>query len=713
MAENPSPSDPVPGWIPDIAAARAEFPAVPNAESYAVELDTDTPMSGTVVDLPTPVTGQREGERRAIVPDSLRWAQLPATVRHAGGFWAHVALFHTVRAPWYVLVALRAALVGAGRLLSHHIRWIMVEEASGLRQAAAGGDASTWLSLHRTVHSARKRRVLVALGEIAAIGCVMTMMPPLWHSLPTLGRVVLVIGILAPLIVAGRPRHGRLIPPAVVTPRFRRLTADIVLRAYYAAKLGDPEKPGQQITFGSAMARDGDGSRVLVDLPYGRGFGDATKSHAAIASGLDVATSQVFLSPDRSSTRRHVLWVADRDPLAIPAGRTPLLKLQETDIWKPAPMGLDERGGNVFLDLMWNSILVGAQPRKGKSFTLRHLGLYAAADPYVKLSVFDASGRPDWRGFTAVADRCSFGMAMTRDGDPIDLLVETLREIKRDVEDRYLRLSEMPPSMVPEGKLTRTIARDPSYGMPVRILILDEFQLYFSTGNTDTDREIADLLVYLIRVAPAAGVIIGSATQRPSGIGSGGEVSRRFTDYRDNHILRFALKTGSYVVSDLVLGSGAYSEGLDSSTLDPEYKGVGILRGAMDHSPTVRTYLADAEDSAKILTAARERRAKLGTLTGQAAGIPFSTTIPTRNVLEDVAAIFGEDSGLHWPEISERLARRFPEHYADVNAEVISVQCRALGVPSVNVKRAGTVLKGARADAVRSAFQRAPGVRSR
>ena len=48
------------------------------------------------------------------------------------------------------------------------------------------------------------------------------------------------------------------------------MNADIVLRAYYAAGLGNPDKPGQQITFGAPMSRDGDGSRVLVDLPSGR-----------------------------------------------------------------------------------------------------------------------------------------------------------------------------------------------------------------------------------------------------------------------------------------------------------------------------------------------------------------------------------------------------------------------------------------------------------
>ena len=36
------------------------------------------------------------------------------------------------------------------------------------------------------------------------------------------------------------------------TPRFRVLNADVVLRAYYAAGLGHPDKPGQQVTFGVA-----------------------------------------------------------------------------------------------------------------------------------------------------------------------------------------------------------------------------------------------------------------------------------------------------------------------------------------------------------------------------------------------------------------------------------------------------------------------------
>jgi len=99
----------------------------------------------------------------------------------------------------------------------------------------------------------------------------------------------------------------------------------VVLRAYYAAGLGHPERPGQQVTFGTRMARDVDGTWCLVDLPHGKGLKEAIDAKDKIASGLDVTESQVFIRRDPTSYRRHVLWVADRDPLAVPVGRTPLL----------------------------------------------------------------------------------------------------------------------------------------------------------------------------------------------------------------------------------------------------------------------------------------------------------------------------------------------------------------------------------------------------
>ena len=101
--------------------------------------------------------------------------------------------------------------------------------------------------------------------------------------------------------------------PGDGTPRFRMLNADVVLRAYYAAGLGHPGQAGAGRSASAApMSRDGDGSRVVVDLPYGKGLDDALKAKPAIASGLDVTVSQVFIHRDP-----HVA------PAARPVGRRP------------------------------------------------------------------------------------------------------------------------------------------------------------------------------------------------------------------------------------------------------------------------------------------------------------------------------------------------------------------------------------------------------
>ncbi|WP_433057064.1 cell division protein FtsK [Dactylosporangium sp. CS-033363] len=685
--------------VVDLGAARARRDGTGATGHFDVPLDDEPERGGTLVDAPP---ADPKGRRPIIPGRLLGWQNFKATVRDIAEDVLHRSAYHAVRAPWYGAQAAFWATVGLFKLIGRQLRWWWLSEQYGLRQRAADdNDPQTWYKLHREVKATRTWRGIVLAGELLALGVggpIAYAVAPWW-----------IVGLAAAGAVCGLARLGHpedkpILRPAVVAGRYRRVNPDIILRAYYAAGLGHSDKPNQQIAFGSTMSRDttGSGSQVLIDLPYGKTFDDAVKARGAVASGLDVAVSQVFITRDPSSHRRHVLWVADRDPLAIGAGRTPLLRCKPTDIWQPAPFGLDERGNKVAIDLMWTSMLIGAQPRQGKTFAARSLALFGALDPYVKLTVFDGGGKPDWRKFALVADRCAFGLAMTRDGDPGEIVVEALREIKADVQDRYERLSALPVDVCPEGKLTREIARDPKYRMPVRMVILDEFQEYFDLG--ELSKEIASLLVYLVKVAPAAGVIFVDATQRPSGVGSG-QVAQQFISYRDNHQVRFALRTGSWQVSDLVLGSGAYSEGHDSSTLLPTYKGVGILRGAADATPVVRTYLADQEDAEKILIAARKLREAAGTLTGMAAGEDVARA--SRDVLADVRGMFEpSERGLQWEDIAERLASRMPEHYADITAESISAQVRAFGVPSVDVKRNGKALKGAKADAIDAAIGR-------
>src|SRR5262249_47734167 len=329
-------------------------------------------------------------DRLPVRPDYLR----PEKIRHHARQLSYRGAVHATRSPEYALKMAFYAPVGAVKIAGRLIRWWHLTEQTMLRsEAAAAGESREWRSLHKEGKQTRKIRgifLAVCAAVLLAAVAYLVVKAQWWSRLALAAAAVVILPWLAK---HGHAADKRIIRPAVTTPRVRLINADIILRAYYPAGLGDPEKPGQQITFGSTMSRDGEGSRVEVDLPYGRGLKDAMDVKDRIASGLDVTESQVFLHRDRTSYRRHALWVADRDPLAVPVGRTPLLACRQTDIWKPAPVGLDERGQLVKVPVLWHSLLVGALPRMGKSWTARLIGLYAALDPFVKLSVFDAGGK--------------------------------------------------------------------------------------------------------------------------------------------------------------------------------------------------------------------------------------------------------------------------------------------------------------------------------
>src|SRR5262249_34436534 len=159
------------------------------------------------------------------------------------------------------------------------------------------------------------------------------------------------------------------------------------------------------------------------------------------------------------------------------------------------------------------------------------------------------------RKFALVADSFAFGLTPSRHGDPLRIFGDTLEAVKKDVQERYHRLSELPPDVCPEGKLTRQIARDPRFGMPVRLVGMDEFQEVYDLPE-GASKEVASLLTFLVKVAPGAGVIMIGSTQRPSGVGTG-SVAQQFTSFRDQFGIRFGLRTSSWQVSELCLGAGA------------------------------------------------------------------------------------------------------------------------------------------------------------
>jgi DNA segregation ATPase FtsK/SpoIIIE, S-DNA-T family len=164
--------------------------------------------------------------------------------------------------------------------------------------------------------------------------------------------------------------------------------------------------------------------------------------------------------------------------------------------------------------------------------------------------------------------------------------------------------------------------------MPVTAVFLDEVQVpledrtpYTVEGKKLTAGEyVGELLTWLAKKGPAAGIMLVLATQRPDSktIPSG---------LRAVLGSRFALRVMDWRDSNIVLGEQMNTRGYDSSRLLASHKGVGILRpdgetqaGADVLALTVRTYYMPNEDWHVICQRGRALREAQGTLTGHAAG---------------------------------------------------------------------------------------------
>ena len=236
---------------------------------------------------------------------------------------------------------------------------------------------------------------------------------------------------------------------------------------------------------------------------------------------------------------------------------------------------------------------------------------------------------------------------------------------------------------MPYGKLTEQLYRRPD--LHVKVVILEEFQCYFELDDQKLNKEFANLFARIGALGPSAGVILVGASQKPSGVGAG-DVQRLFNRFRDNFIVRFALRCATRDVSMAVLGNESYGEGYDASglPLGEEFKGIGILYALTDDAPTVRTYLADGEDAEVICLAARKIREKHRTLSGDALGVDVDPG--DSDIISDLEEVFGADQGLWWEVAAERLASHFKSRYADITGEGLRSSCGARGVPSVDVR---------------------------
>lgn len=631
------------------------------------------------------------GERLPILPPALRGREnLRAAVALVAGQTWHRARYHGLRSPLYLVAVLVWAFIGAVRVVTRQVHWWWVLEQHGLRsQAAAAGDSREWLRLHKEAKATRQARGLVLAGEILCLAVAVTVAAryaPVWVLAALAAAAVLF------LARAGRPAGHRIVGTAIVPPDYSPPSHEIITRALGALNIAQinavlkPDKEGrmQGIRFVSDVMRDGPGWSCHLDLPHGVSASDILARREALASGLRRPLSATWPAgvPEEHPGRLD-LWVGMHDISKQKAPACPLVKARQTDLFDVIPFGTDPRLRAVKVPMFEVNWLIGASPGQGKTAAVRLLGCGAALDPLANIWIHELAGKGDLEPLAKVCHRYCSGL----DDEAIAYAAESARLLRVETEKRAAVFKRLRGTgVMPDGKVTRELAARHHELHPL-VAMFDEVQ------NLLTDQQhgeqAAEDLAYVIRVGRAYGIIAVLSTQRP-------DAKIIPTAITGLVVARFCLMVPDQPANDLVLGTTSYRRGYDATVFRPKLDaGLGWLKGGEEGIPQIcRTYYLDLPATEKIADRAREIRDRAGVLTGYALGEHEAAA--ARDVLADVRAVFGTASGLHWDELADRLANRWPDRWADVTGEAVSAQCRKLGVPSVDVRMAGTVRKGCR-----------------
>ncbi|MBV8992198.1 MAG: cell division protein FtsK, partial [Pseudonocardiales bacterium] len=266
----------------------------------------------------------------------------------------------------------------------------------------------------------------------------------------------------------------------------------------------------------------------------------------------------------------------------------------------------------------------------------------------------------DWDAAAQVAHRFLSG------DEPAHVLTLAawLVELVTEVQGRYRRMRELDNDICPESKITPAISRDPALNMPITGIFIDEVQVPLEertpievhNKKIPAGQYIGELLTWLAKKGPAAGIVLVLATQRPD--------SKTIPSaLRAVLGSRFALRVMDWRDSNIILGEQMNTRGWDSSRLLPSHKGVGILRpdgetavGADALAMMVRTDYMPNNDWTLLCERGRELREAAGTLTGHAIGTATTPALDPATVAHVIGVSQLADEEPPVPDLPEPLA---------------------------------------------------------
>jgi S-DNA-T family DNA segregation ATPase FtsK/SpoIIIE len=370
---------------------------------------------------------------------------------------------------------------------------------------------------------------------------------------------------------------------------------------------------------------------------------------------------------------RLVLWIGDEDMAKTKQKPWPLLKSGVVDLFRPQPLGSDQRGRSVDITLMFASMIIGAIPRMGKTFALRLIMLIAALDPRSELHAYDLKGTGDLSPLAPIAHAYRAG----EEDDDLEYAVADMRALKDELRRRAKVIRELPKDMCPENKVTPELASNRTLRLHPIVIGVDECQVWFE--HPEHGDELEAICTDLVKRGPALGMVLILATQRP-------DAKSLPTGISANAVLRLCLKVMGQVENDMVLGTSSYKAGVRATMFTRSDRGIFYLAGEGDDPQITRGHYIDGPAAERIVDRARKHREAEGLLTGYALGLEPKGLGPSHDVLADVLAVVTASEDKAWNEnIAGRLAELRPEVYAGWKAETVTAALKPFGINVIDV----------------------------
>lgn len=555
----------------------------------------------------------------------------------------------------------------------------------------------------------RWTQLAVATGLTATVALVLLLWPGTTAAIiRRLSLVIVAVGLLVgvvALVKLGKPEESRWAPEAVRTiGGWSRLTTENVRT--WLIDLGVIKNP-EDVTFPAAIRSVGIGDLAVVQLPRGRTAATVMGKHEELASAALVPMDQIV--PDqavREDAPGHqvnpgtlALLLAYKPMSEMDAGDWPQWPLARpdarTDWFRPAPFAHDIRCRPVMTQLAEVNTAIGGRPGAGKTGYTRALTGIAMLDPTVELKVAELKQGGE---LMDLENLCSTYISGA-EREHLEQAAEMLAWLEMECKRRGARISAARKAgKAPDSKITRELADDPRGGLHPIYAAVVEAQVLFE--DPDFGAAAGKSATNAARLGRALGIHLLIDTQIPD---ANSVPPRLFKQIA----LRICCAVMDHIANNMILGTGAFKRGWDSTKLRPVLDaGWSWFRGI--HNPIkIHSYYPDNATWKRMCKRAYDLRK------GQIVGAPIEpgSVPPPRDVHIDITEIFerkGWDKA-QWVELAPELAAAWPQTYAELTATALSADAHSgVDLPFRTVKAkdgSGLTKQGCKLEEIRAVIE--------